>query len=164
MLNRVMSAIWTEFRKLQPNVQVESGKKQISTNSINPRVVWFPVRDRFSDSKHPGRNPKQIKTRETDLEIHLFAKDFDTLDDLINDVTIALTRIIYNPSILDIRGDYEDPGSELQDGVAYVMTLTLDLVIWERPLGVVKITTIADPVTNTEIQYTQGTDIPNTPP
>ena len=164
MLNRVMSTIWTEFKELQPGVQVEAGKRQIAVNSISPRIVWFPVRDRFSDSKHPGRNPKQVKTIESDIEIHIFTKDFDTLDNIKNDVIVALTRVIYNPSILDLRGDYEDPGTELQDGVGYVLTLTLDLVIWERPLGVVKITTIADPVTNTEIQYAQGTDIPNTPP
>ena len=160
MINRVMSTIWTEFRTLQPGVQVEAGKKELDVNSTTTRIVWFPVRDRFTDTAHPGRNPKQVKSMSSDIEIHIYAKTMDEIDDIKNDVIVAMTRVIYNPSILDLRGDYEDPGSDLQDGFGYVLLATLDLVIWERPLRTVKIQTIADPVTNTIIDYNIDNNIP----
>lgn len=150
MISDIMSEIVNEFnqymkdRPFKPKILV--GQNNLNNtdvgSAIEPRIVWFPVRESFYGTRHPGLNPKQVRSCLIDIEVHFFAKDYNTLEYMRNDWIVAMHNKIHEPSFPELSGEYEDKGQNSQEGFGYTLAFTMDTVIWDRPLRTVKLTDV----------------------
>lgn len=149
MLIKVINTINTELKKLQPLVQVEVvyGNRAVPFAGPTPRVVWTFVSDTFTPTRHLGTNPHQVRSMESKVEAHIFHKSVDEVYFLVNDVIVAATRTVLQPSLLNVDGFLLDPGQNAQNGYGYKLSMVLDITIVEPPLKIAPITVVEPTIT-----------------
>jgi hypothetical protein len=132
MLFRIVDRILTEFKKLQPGVQTEYSKNDLSANGPTERVVWYIENDSYGPVKHLGSNPRQTFSREANVAFQIFSKTTENLDNYIEDVLSAAQLIMNEDGIIEASGETIDLGTEDQNGYGYKLNITLSTTVTNR--------------------------------
>jgi hypothetical protein len=145
MLFRIVDRILTEFKKLQPGVQYDYSRGELSTNGPTERIVWYIENDSFGPVKHLGENPRQTFSREANVAFQIFSKTTEGLDDYINDLLSAAQLVMNEDGVPEGNGATIDLGTESQNGYGYKLNMILSTTVTNRmrTVGVLRSEVIA---------------------
>ncbi len=65
------------------------GGEHIGEHGEPPRIIWVPRGGAFGPVDHGGRNPKPLKTRNIRVFAHIWGKDYEATEDLLNRLAAA---------------------------------------------------------------------------
>lgn len=139
MILDIISEIQNSFQYVHPSVSFLFGKDKLDSPLPDTRIIWYPTNDNFTPSRHPGMNSKQMMSREVGLNFDIFSRSLNSIDNIINDLGVAIYEKIGEPSIINFSGVWLDLGEEEQQGMGYRLSITIDCVIHKRPLATVTI-------------------------
>lgn len=142
MILNAISEIVNQFKIYQPNIGVYFSRNELNQEREADRVIWFPVRDDYTPTKHIGKNPLQIYSRDVTVEFHIYSRDSNKLDEYINWLLVAIYEKTFEPQIIDLSGEWIDAGQNLQQGFAYILSVTISGIIIRKPLREVEILTV----------------------
>jgi hypothetical protein len=144
-LEQIIAAVVTELEVLIPGINSRIGAKHIqSAQDTLPRVVWVPSSvERFEANDAPGQmQPRAFASRIMLVEVHLWAKTYEGIDALINDVALALRRkAVGAHTITTGAWKSEDGGGQSHQSSAYALLVEIRVPLTERPK------TLVSPVT-----------------
>lgn len=132
MLFRIVDRILNQFKKLQPGVQTEYSKGDLSAQGPTKRVVWYIENDSFGPVKHLGSNPRQTFSREANVAFQIFALTTEELDSYIEDILSSAQLIMNEDGITEASGETIDLGTEAQNGYGYKLNITLSTTVTNR--------------------------------
>src|SRR6185369_6495293 len=91
-----VSQILTEVQGLVtlavPGTAYFFGARNLRSNGVPPQVVWVPVKSGFGPPEKSVRTARQLWTKFTRIEAHLWAASFDAVDALETAVIQAVHK------------------------------------------------------------------------
>jgi len=144
MILDIVAEINNQFKLYQPNIGMYFGRASLNKTMEANRIVWYPVRDEFTPTMNIGKNPIEVFSKDVTLEFHIFSKDQNKIDNMVNDLIISIYEKVFEPQMVELFGEYLDLGQEDQQGFGYILTVTISGIIIRRPLRTTEIETVED--------------------
>lgn len=142
MILDTVSEIANQFKLYQPSIPFYYTKNALNQELPDERVIWYPISDEFTPTQHIGKNPLQIYSREFTMEFHIYSRDLNRIDNFLNWLLVSIYEKVFEPQVVDISGQYVDAGQNLQQGFAYILSVTISGIIIKKPLREAEITTV----------------------
>jgi len=111
------------------------GPEHLKAHDSPPRVIWVPSRDRYGPPESTGANPRQLRTRLAGCEVHVWGRDYEATEELLNLLQAAIHYVAYGCYQLD-QGEagwlaLEGPLQNL--GRAYVFHVVFKIPVTDAP-------------------------------
>lgn len=139
MILNVVAEIANQFKLYRPYVGVFEGRKRLSDELPVDRLIWFPTNDSFEGTWNVSRNANEVLTRNAGVDFYLFSRDWNKVEDYINDLIISIYDKVHGPMFEVQDGEWLDEGQELQQGVGYRLPVTFSSTIIKRPMRTTEI-------------------------
>jgi hypothetical protein len=112
------------------------GQAQLFSAGAPPRIVWVPTREEYGPPKSATdgvTNPRPLHTRNVQVEAHIWGRDTDEAERLLEIVARALHTLAWGPGRIlsghwDVGGD-----AKTVKGEVYVMTLLCERPVTRAP-------------------------------
>jgi hypothetical protein len=128
---------------LPQGVKTMVGPEHLKTHDAPPRVIWVPSRDRYGPPESTGADPRQLRTRLAGCEVHVWGRDYDATEGLLNLVQAAIHTVAYGCYALETEAGWLALEGPLQNlGRAYVFHAVFKLPVTAAPATLGQVTSI----------------------
>lgn len=126
-------------------VTVHVGAEHVLKRDKPPRVVFVPARERWGPPGNIGGPQRQLWTRLSTVEVHVWAATHQATEELLETVLQAVHLEAHGSYVVD-DGEQgwlrSDMGALTDQGVAYLLRLTFSVPVLDAALASVVVTSI----------------------
>lgn len=139
MILNIVAEVANQLKTYRPYLGIYEGKKSLSDELPADRIIWFPTTDTYEPTWNIGRNANEVYTRNVGIDFYIFSRDWNKIDDYINDLIISIYDKVHGPMFEITSGEWLDQGQDLQQGYGYILSVEISGIVIKRPLREVEI-------------------------
>ncbi len=128
-LNTIISAVNALMVATQPDLITHIGANYVMNEEAPPRIVWEPANEALiPPNLGRGGEPRILYLRQSNLAVHLFAVDLDSLESLLGLFIQSVHHTVSHASYaLGAAQWINVDGENLKYGVAYVIQVSFKI-------------------------------------
>ena len=139
----IFEAIKEEILKRDPDVTIELGAQRLHDHTAPPRILWVPSEDEYgppvSKGERPVSMPGSAFTKLAGFDIHVWGAD-ETATEELNRLFIEVCHLCIGGAFDIKSGSWEKDGETAENGIEYVLLITLKLPVTLSPDTTVQVT------------------------
>ncbi len=138
-----MKVIREVMTRLPQGVKTQIGPEYLRSHDAPPRVIWVPSRDRYGPPMSTGADPRQLRTRLAGCEVHVWERDYEAVEVLLNLVQAAIHAVAYGCYSIEAEAGWLALDGPLQHlGRVYVFHAVFMIPVTAAPATTGKVVSI----------------------